>query len=222
MTPIRVFLADDHAMVRAGLRLLLEREPGFSVAGEAADGHDAIEALAREAADVAVLDVAMTHLNGIEAAMQLSRRLPDLAVIMLSMHSDESYVLRCLRAGARGYVLKESAEGELIAAIRAVRAGRSYFSPKVQRLLQQEHVARVRRSGGVDSYDTLTEREREIFQLAAEGNSNKEIAGRLSLSTLTVETHRKRVAEKLNLHGLADLILYAVRKGIIPTARSSP
>ena len=154
--------------------------------------------------------------------MQLSRRLPDLAVIMLSMHSDESYVLRCLRAGARGYVLKESAEGELIAAIRAVRAGRSYFSPKVQRLLQQEHVARVRRSGGVDSYDTLTEREREIFQLAAEGNSNKEIAGRLSLSTLTVETHRKRVAEKLNLHGLADLILYAVRKGIIPTARSSP
>ncbi|HKA02224.1 MAG TPA: response regulator transcription factor [Candidatus Solibacter sp.] len=213
----RVFLADDHAIVRSGLRLLLERECEFAVTGEAADGRAAIDALARDAADVAVLDVAMPHLNGIEAATQILERCPEMQIVMLSMYSDETYVLRCLRAGARGYVLKESAEGELIAAIRAVRSGRSYFSPKVQRLLQQDHVAQLRRSGGVDPFDTLTAREREILQLAAEGNSNKAIGGRLNLSTLTVETHRKRIAEKLNLHGPADLILYAVRRGIIPT-----
>lgn len=218
---IRVFLADDHAIVRSGLRLLLERERDFTVTGEAADGRAAIDALSREPADVAVLDVAMPHLNGIEAAAQILHRRPEMSVVMLSMYSDETYVLRCLRAGARGYVLKESAEGELIAAIRAVRAGRSYFSPKVQRLLQQDHVAQVRRTGGVDPFDLLTAREREILQLAAEGNSNKQIGGRLNLSTLTVETHRKRVAEKLNLHGPADLILYAVRRGIIPVHSST-
>jgi DNA-binding NarL/FixJ family response regulator len=216
VTPVRVFLADDHAIVRSGLRLLLERELDFTVAGEASDGRAAVESLVRDPADVAVLDVAMPHLNGIEAAAQISSRCPAIAVIMLSMHSDETYILRCLRAGARGYVLKESAEGELIAAIRAVRAGRSYFSPKVQRLLQRDHVAGLCRAGGVDPYELLTGREREVFQLAAEGNSNKEIAGRLNLSTLTVETHRKRIAEKLNLHCPADLILYAVRTGIIP------
>src|SRR5260370_3001254 len=129
-----------------------------------------------------------------------------------NVHSDETYVLRCLRAGARGYVLKESAEHELIAAIRAVAAGQSFFSPKVKRLLQQEHVERMRREGGEDSYELLTEREREIMQLLAEGNSNKEIASRLHLSVYTVETHRKRILEKIDLHGTADLILYAVRK----------
>ncbi len=217
---IRVFLADDHAIVRSGLRLLLERECDFHVTGEASDGRAAIDALARDAADVAVLDVAMPHLNGIEAAAQILERRPEMSVVMLSMYSDETYVLRCLRAGARAYVLKESAEGELIAAIRAVRAGRSYFSPKVQRLLQQDHVAQLQRAGAVDPFDLLTAREREILQLAAEGNSNKQIGGLLNVSTLTVETHRKRIAEKLNLHGPADLILYAVRRGIIP-ARSS-
>jgi DNA-binding NarL/FixJ family response regulator len=217
---IRVFLADDHAIVRSGLRLLLERERDFTVTGEASDGRAAIDALARESADVAVLDVAMPRLNGIEAAAQILERRPEMSVVMLSMYADETYVLRCLRAGARGYVLKESAEGELIAAIRAVFAGRSYFSPKVQRLLQQDHVAQLRRAGGVDPFDMLTAREREILQLAAEGNSNKQIGGLLNLSTLTVETHRKRVAEKLNLHGPADLILYAVRRGIIPAPTS--
>jgi two-component system response regulator NreC len=218
---IRVFLADDHAILRSGLRLLLERERDFRVIGEAADGRAAIDALARDPADVAVLDVAMPHLNGIEAATQILERQPEISVVMLSMYSDETYVLRCLRAGARGYVLKDSAEGELIAAIRAVRAGRSYFSPKVQRLLQQDHVAQLQRTGTVDPFDLLTAREREILQLAAEGNSNKQIGGLLNVSTFTVETHRKRIAEKLNLHGPADLILYAVRRGIIP-ARSSP
>ncbi|HLK64423.1 MAG TPA: response regulator transcription factor [Bryobacteraceae bacterium] len=215
MTCVRVLLADDHAILRRGLRLLLEREPDLAVVGEAADGRDAVEWMDAEGADVVVLDVAMPGLNGIEAAAQIGRRHPEAGVVMLSMHSDETYVLRCLRAGARGYVLKESAESELLAAIRAVRAGRSFFSPKVSRLLQQEHVQRIRSLDVPDSYELLTEREREILQRIAEGHSNKQIAGDLSLSVYTVETHRKNILEKLNLHGPADLILYAVRKGIV-------
>jgi len=215
MSRVRVLLADDHAILRSGLRLLLEREPDMAVAGEATDGREAVDWMAREAADVVVMDVGMPGLNGIEATVQIARRYPQTGVIMLSMHSDETYVLRCLRAGARGYVLKESAENELIAAIRAIRAGKSFFSPKVMRLLQQEHIERIRCSGAEDSYELLTGREREILQRIAEGHSNKEIAGRLYLSVHTVETHRKNILEKLNLHGPADLILYAVRKGIV-------
>jgi DNA-binding NarL/FixJ family response regulator len=214
MSTVMLLLADDHAMVRSGLRLLLEREPDFRVVGEATDGRAAVEWMAREHADVAVLDVAMPGMNGVEAASQICRRHPDAKVVMLSMHSDETYVLRCLRAGARGYVLKEAAEQELIAAIRAVAAGRSYFSPKVQRLLQDEHIQRIRNDGADDSYELLTEREREVLQLVAEGNCNKEIAETLRLSVYTIETHRKNILEKLGLHGTADLILYAVRKGL--------
>ena len=215
MSAIRVLLADDHAILRSGLRLLLEREPDFAVVGEAADGRAAMEWLAREPADVAVMDVAMPGLNGIEATAQIARQFPRMAVIMLSMHGDETYVLRCLRAGARGYILKESAEHELIAAIRSVMAGKSYFSPKVTRLLQQDHVARLKRSGAEDRFELLTAREREVLQLIAEGNSNKEIAARLFLSVYTVETHRKNILEKLQLHGPADLILFAVRRGMV-------
>jgi two-component system response regulator NreC len=215
MNKVRVLLTDDHAIVRSGLRLLLEREQDLAVVGEATDGRAAVAWMERDQADVAVMDVGMPGLNGIEATAQIVRKYPEANVVMLSMHSDETYVLRCLRAGARGYILKESAEHELIAAIRAVAAGKSFFSPKVKRLLQQEHVERMRREGGEDSYDLLTEREREILQLLAEGNSNKDIAGRLHLRVYTVETHRKRILEKTNLHGAAELILYAVRKGII-------
>lgn len=215
MNPVRVFVADDHAMVRSGLRLLLEREPDLSVVGEAQDGRATLDWIESGQTDVAVIDVAMPGLNGIEAASQIARKHPGVNIVMLSMHSDETYVLRCLRAGARAYVLKESAEVELIAAIRAVIAGKPFFSPKVRRLLQQDHVDRIRRTGGHDTYDLLTDREREVLQLIAEGNSNKQIAARLFLSVYTVETHRKNILEKLHLRGTADLILYAVRKGII-------
>jgi len=211
---IRVLLADDHAIVRRGLRLLLEREAGLAVVGEAADGREAVESLAREPADIVVMDLGMPGLNGIEATTQIGRKYPRIGVVILSMHRDETYVLRCLRAGARGYVLKESAENELIAAIRDVHAGKSFFSPKVRRVLQAEHVDRLRREGKDDSYELLTEREREVLQMIGEGNSNKEIAGRLNLSLLTVETHRKRIVDKLGIHGAADLILYAVRRGM--------
>jgi len=215
MRPARVLLADDHAILRGGLRLVLGKEPDLVVAGEAADGRAAVDWMERSAAEVVVMDVGMPGLNGIDAAAEILRRHPACAVVMLSMHSDETYVLRCLRAGARAYVLKESAEAELIAAIRAVLAGRSYFSPKVGRLLREEHVERMRREGAGDSFDLLTAREREVLQLVAEGNSNKEIAGRLFLSVLTVETHRKKVLEKLNLRGTPELVLYAVRKGMV-------
>ena len=215
MSRTSVFLADDHAILRSGLRLLLEREADFAVAGEASDGRQAVDWFGREAADIAVLDVGMPGLNGVEAAAWIGEHCPRTGIVMLSMHGDETYVLRCLRAGARGYVLKESAESELIAAIRAVRAGRSFFSPKVMRILQQEHVDQLRRSGRQDLLDLLTDREREVLQLIAEGNSNKEIAARLFLSVYTVETHRKRILEKLRLRGTADLILFAVRRGMI-------
>jgi len=215
MNRVRVLLADDHAILRSGLRLLLDREADLDVVAETGDGRSAVELAIEFSVNVVVMDVGMPGLNGIEATAQILRRRPETGVVILSMHSDESYILRGLRAGARGYILKESAEVELIAAIRAVTAERSFFSPKVSRLLQQEHVDRVRRAGGEDTFSLLTEREREILQLLAEGGSNKEIAGNLHLSVLTVETHRKRILEKLNLHGTADLILYGVRKGIV-------
>ena len=215
MSAIRVLVADDHAIMRSGLRLLLEREAGMSVSGEAAHGREAVDQIETADVDVVVMDVGMPGLNGVEATVRIVRKRPRTGVVILSMHGDETYVLRCLRAGARGYVLKESAEGELIAAVRAVAAGRTYFSPKVSRLLQQEHILQLRRAQAHDSYELLTGREREILQRIAEGSSNKEIATQLNLSVYTVETHRGNVLEKLNLHGAADLILYAVRKGLV-------
>lgn len=214
MSEIRILLADDHAVIRSGLRLVLEREPGFRVVAEAADGKDAIRLAAEHTPDVAVLDVAMPNLNGIEAARQITAA-ERTSVIMLSMHSDEGYVLRALNVGARGYLLKESPEEDLIAAVKAVHAGKAYFSPAISRVLVDDYVRQMRKRGLEDSYELLTAREREILQLLAEGKSNKDVAGRLGLSTYTVETHRGNLMEKLNLHSMPELILYAVRKGII-------
>ncbi|MBI3470469.1 MAG: response regulator transcription factor [Candidatus Solibacter usitatus] len=215
MKPLRILLADDHTVIRKGLRLLVEREPDLRVVAEASDGRQAVQLAEQESVDVVLMDIGMPNLNGIEATGQIVSRNPRTAVAILSMHSDEGYVIRSLRAGARAYLLKDSGEGELIAAIRAIAEGRSFFSPKVRRLLQEDYMRRLEEKDAEDSYELLSPREREILQLIAEGNSNKEMASLLNLSVYTVETHRGNILEKLNLHGTADLILYAVRKGVI-------
>ena len=215
MKPIRILLADDHTVMRRGLRLLLESQPDFSVVAEAADGREAVEQAEAAQPDVAVVDIAMPNLSGIEAAQRMNAPLPHTAIVILSMHSDEGYVLRALKAGAKGYLLKDSAEGDLIEAIKAVHQGRTFFSPEITKMLVADYVQEIRTRGAEDSYDLLTSREREILQLLAERKSNKEIATALNLSPYTVETHRRNLQEKLNLHSLAELILYAVRKGVI-------
>jgi two-component system response regulator NreC len=215
MKSIRILLADDHTIMRGGLRLLLERQPDFSVVAEASDGREAVEQAAASTPDVVVLDIAMPNLSGIEAATRINQMLPHTAIVILSMHSDEGYVLRALKAGAKGYLLKDSAESDLVQAIRAASEGKAFFSPEISRILVEDYVREMGKRGTEDSYQLLTPREREILQLLAEGKSNKEIATALNLSLYTVETHRRNVQEKLNLHSLAELILYAVRKGII-------
>jgi DNA-binding NarL/FixJ family response regulator len=212
---IRILLADDHNVVRRGLRLLLESQPGFTVVAEVADGRQAVEQAAATTPDVAVLDIAMPHLSGTEAAQRITESGSPTAVVILSMHSDEGYVLRALKAGARGYLLKDSAEGDLIEAIRAVSEGKAFFSPEISRMLVADYIRQLRARGADDSYELLTSREREILHLLAGGKSNKDIANLLNLSLYTVETHRRNLQEKLNLHSYADLVLYAVRKGLI-------
>ncbi len=215
MKPVRILLADDHNVVRKGLRMLLESQPGFTVVAEASDGLKAVEQALATEPDVAVMDIAMPRLSGIDAAERISAQLPNTAIVVLSMHSDESYVLRALKAGAKGYLLKDSAEGDLLGAIQAVHAGKAFFSPEVSKMLVEDYVREIKSRGAQDSYELLTAREREVLHGLAEGKSNKDIASLLNLSLYTVETHRRNIQEKLNLHGLAELILYAVRKGVI-------
>jgi two-component system, NarL family, response regulator NreC len=215
MNNVRVLLADDHRLIRAGLRLLLEQQPEFTVVGEAGDGKQAVALAETLRPDAVVLDIGMPLLNGIEAARQIREALPETQVVMLSMHSDEGYVLRALKAGARAYLLKDSAEADLPRAIHAVVEGKSFFSPAVGRVLLEDYMRKLERTGAEDSYELLSGREREVLQLVAEGKSSKEIAALLNLSAYTVETHRANILQKLNLHGLPELILYAVRKGII-------
>jgi DNA-binding NarL/FixJ family response regulator len=211
----RVLLADDHTLIRAGLRMVVAAQSDLTVVGEANDGREAVTMAEKLKPDVAVMDIGMPNLNGIEAARQIRAALPDTQVVMLSMHSDEGYVLRALKAGAKSYLLKDSAEADLARAIRAVASGKSFFSPAVGQVLLQDYMRRLERSGGEDSYELLSPREREILQLVAEGKSSKEVANLLNLSAYTVETHRANIMQKLNLRSVPELILYAVRKGII-------
>lgn len=215
MSRIRILLADDHTVMRRGLRLLLESQGGFSVVAEASDGRQAVEQAELTKPDVVVLDITMPNLGGIEAAQRIASLLPHTAIIFLSMHSDEGYVLRALKAGAKGYLLKDSAEGDLIEAIRAVSQGKTFFSAEISKMLVEDYIREIRTRGIEDSYELLTSREREILQLLAEGKSNKDIASLLNLSPHTVETHRRNLQDKLNLHSFAELILYAVRKRVI-------
>ncbi|MGD1068749.1 MAG: response regulator transcription factor [Bryobacteraceae bacterium] len=213
--PIRILLADDHTIVRDGLRALLERQADMSVVAEAADGRECVRLAAQHAPDVVVMDVAMPEMNGIEATRRILSAHPKTSVLMLSMHRDESYVLRALKAGARGYLLKDSPRDDVLTAIRTVAAGRSFLSRHVSQMLQEDYVRQLEARGLEDSYDLLTDREREILQLLAEGKANKEVANVLNISPTTVETHRSHILQKLSLHSTADLILYAVRKRII-------
>ena len=212
---IRILLADDHAIMRSGLRALLQQRDDFTVVGEASDGREAVALSESLHPDVVVMDLTMPVLNGTEAARQIIGKHPEIAVVILTMHSDEAYVLRALKAGARGYLLKESAEADLISAIRAVQQGKAFFSPAVSKVLVQDYIRQLQDKDIEDSYELLTTREREILQLVAEGKSNKDIANLLHLSVYTIETHRGNIMEKLGLHTVPELILYAVRKGVI-------
>jgi two-component system response regulator NreC len=215
MNVIRILLADDHTVVRKGLRLLIESHPGFKVIAEAANGREAVSLAEANTPNVVVLDVAMPLLNGIEAARQISAKLPQTAIVFLSMHSDEGYVLKALKSGAKAYLLKDSAEDDLINAIKAVSEGKAFFSPAISKMLVEDYMRQMREREVEDSYELLTTREREILQLFAEGKSVKEVAALLDLSLYTVETHRSNIFQKLDLHSVAELILYAVRKGVI-------
>jgi len=215
MNTIRILVADDHGIVRKGLRLQLEQHPGFQVVGEAADGREAVRLAEELEPHVVLMDIAMPSLNGIEATAQIVKRNPRIGVIILSMHSDEAYLLRTLTAGARGYLLKDTADTDLHRAVQAVADGKPFFSPAIAKTLLDDYVHQLQQRGLQDSYDLLTDREKEILQLLAEGKSNKEVASILNLSTYTVETHRSHIMQKLDLHNSAEIVLYAVRKKII-------
>ena len=214
MGKLRLILGDDHMLMRQGLRKILEERPDWEIVAEAGDGRAAVrETLALEP-DVAVLDIGMPLLNGIDACAQIVRKQPNVQVLILSMHSDEAYVTQAVRAGARGYLLKDSAGADLIGAIAAAAAGNAFFSPPIAKVVLDDYARRLSEKG-MDRYDSLSEREREIFQLVAEGHSTKEIAEMLSVSPTTVETHRAHILQKLDIHNTAELVLYAVRRGVI-------
>jgi DNA-binding NarL/FixJ family response regulator len=212
---VHVLIADDHTLMRQGLRHILESASGFDIAAEASSGIEAVEMARQIKPDVAIVDVAMKELNGIEATSQILKHSPQTAVLILSMYSDERYVLRAVKAGARGYVLKNSAGEELIQAINSVLKGRAYFSPEVAEIFQNGFTRLKDLADVNDRFESLTDRERQVYQLLAEGNSNKEIAFRLNLSLHTVETHRWRIMEKMDLHSTAELVLSAVRRGMV-------
>jgi two-component system response regulator NreC len=211
---LRALLADDHAIVRRGLRSLLE-EAGVTVVAEAADGLEAVRLSEEHQPDVLILDIGMPKLNGIEVAARAQKLARPPGVIILSMHDDESYIIRALASGARAYLLKDATDEDLIPAVRAVARGKPFFSPAVTAVLVEDYVHRLRSRGLSDSYELLTDREKEVLQLLAEGRSNKEVAALLDLGVSTVETHRANLMQKLGLHNTADIVLYAVRKRII-------
>jgi two-component system response regulator NreC len=207
---IRILLADDHAVVRQGFRAILAAEPDMQIVGEAANGRDAVEFAERLQPDVVVMDVAMPELNGIEATRRLAESTPRTRILALSMHKDSVYVREILRAGARGYLLKDSIASDLLAAVRAIARGDGYLSPGVSDAVLNDYRRHV-----TDPIDLLTSREREVLQMIAEGKTNKEIATVLNLSVYTVDAHRGRIMEKLNVHSVTDLVRFAVRAGLV-------
>jgi two-component system response regulator NreC len=212
---IHVLIVDDHTILRAGLRMLLNAHPDIEVVGEASDGNQAILSAQRLQPDVILMDIAMPECNGIEATRQIKRLIPETRVLVLTMHENEEYLFQVLRAGASGYILKEAADTELVTAIRVVYSGRFYLSPSAQSIMVGDYLQRVRTGEERDSYGALTEREREILKLVAEGYTNNQIAERLTISPKTVDTHRTHIMDKLNLHSRAELVKYAIRRGLL-------
>lgn len=210
MSKIRILLADDHAVVRQGFRLILSSQSDMEIVGEAGNGREAVDLAEKLHPDVVVMDVAMPELNGIEATRRLSQSSPRTRVLALSMHKDSVYVREILRAGARGYLLKDSIDSDLLAAVRAISRGEGYLSPAVSEAVLSDYRKHV-----TDPLDLLTSREREVLQLIAEGKTNKDIASGLNLSVYTVDAHRGRIMEKLNLHSTGELVRFAVRKGLV-------
>jgi two-component system response regulator NreC len=215
MRKLRILLGDDHTLVRQGLRKILEERADWEVVAETSDGREAVRQGLALQPDVAILDIGMPLMNGIEATRQIVRRSPTVRVLILSMHSNEAYIIQALKAGAKGYLLKDSADVDLVRAVASVAAGKSFFSPAVSKVMLDDYVRHLSEKGVADRYDSLSEREREIFQLIAEGHSNKEIADILSVSPATVETHRAHILQKLDVHNTAELVLYAVRRGVV-------
>ena len=215
MPKLRLLIGDDRTLFRHGLRKILEEQPDWEVVAEADNGRTAVRKAATLEPDIAILDIGMPVLNGIDATRQITRKMPKVRVLIVSMHADEAYVVRALNAGASGYLLKDSAGKDLIRAVTAVSEGTSFFSPAISQLMLDDYMRRAAGSGVTDRYDTLSDREREIFQLVAEGRSNKEVAELLDISPATVETHRARILQKLDVHNTAELVLYAVRRGVI-------
>jgi two-component system, NarL family, response regulator NreC len=215
MSKLNLVLADDHALVRHGLRKILEERPDWQVVAEAGDGREAVQVTLEHRPDVAILDIGMPLLNGIDATRQIIHKWPEARVLMLSMHKDEPYVARAFQAGVKGYLLKDSVGADLIGAVQAVSRGQPFFSPDIANKMVTDYVRRLGDDKVVDPYEALSDREREIFQLIAEAHSNKDIATILGISPATVETHRARILQKLDIHNAAEVVLYAVRRGVI-------
>jgi DNA-binding NarL/FixJ family response regulator len=217
MKPIRVVVAEDHALVRAGIRSLLEKLPGVEVVGEAADGREALELLETQSPHVALLDISMPGMNGLEAAARAARQFPATRVVVLSMHANEEYVHQALRAGAAGYLLKDAGAAELELAVRAVARGETYLSPAISKQVMSDYVRRT--GAGTTSLEALTPRQREILQLIAEGHTTKEIAKKLDLGVKTIETHRAALMRRLDIHDVAGLVRYAIRSGLVNSGK---
>lgn len=215
MSNIRVLLADDHGLLRKGVRSVLAEDAEIVVVGEAHDGPQAVRMAQELNPDVVIMDIAMPRLNGLEAATQIARKSKRTGILILSMYADEEYLMRAVSAGVRGYLLKDSAEPDLARAVRAVAGGKTFFSPVIADMLFDDYALRLQRHELQDSYGLLTDRERQVLQLLAEGMTNKEVASTLTLGVSTVETHRLNLMQKLNLHNTAELVLYAVRKKIL-------
>lgn len=216
MGKIKVLLAEDHTIVRKGLRSLLDKETGIEVVGEAEDGREAVKRAEELLPDVVVMDISMPGLNGLEATRQLKKHFPGMKIIILTVYANEEYVYQSLKAGVSGYLIKSAAPTDLVAAIHAAMRGESYLSPSISRTVIDEYIRQAQKMPEVEgSFETLTQREREVLQLMAEGRTTKEIADLLYISIKTVETHRINLKEKLNLQNTAELIQYAIRKGLV-------